>query len=123
MDEVARKEKEKRNQLTVCRSLNNIFTRYKDIEDPVLRSMLLLDKFLIGLDVLEGFIMNMEMHQDVRMEAEKVCRMIRKATNHLSQVVTTSTYSPDHPSLGSKIMKSAQQDFVQLSEEKKINLA
>jgi hypothetical protein len=118
MNDLERKEKDKQQQLALCRALRNIFTRYKDIEDPVLRSMLLLDKFLIGIDFLEGFIMSLDMHQDVRTEVEKVSRMIREATNHLSQVVTTSTYAPDHPSLGHQIMKAAQQDYVQLSEEK-----
>lgn len=105
------KEKDKNQQLMMCGALENIFTRYGDIEDPVLRSMLFLDKFFIALDIFDAYLVGLNVHADVRVKAKEVSKMIKEHVKNLSDIVTVSTYAPDHPSLGNKIMKKAQKHF------------
>jgi hypothetical protein len=116
------KEKEKNQQLMLCSALENVFTRYNEIEDPVIRSMLFLDKFFIALDIFDAYLVGLEVHADVRVKARDVSKMLKEQVRNLSDIVTESTYAPDHKSLGQRIMQKAKQNFesaVNLRSEQK----
>lgn len=111
-------ETDKQTHLAICQSLENILTRYADIEDITLRNMLTLDKFFIAIDIFDGYLLNVAtIHPEVKAKAKEISVLLKKVIKDISLQVTQPLYSPDR-SLGKTIMNNAKANFQETLEKK-----
>ncbi len=105
----------------VIKGIQNTIDRYKNIEDPVLKNMLILDKVLSLLDFSSGLIEvgidkkvnDPELGSSVKRTFKDVLQLFRELSDH----VMSPSYSPDHP-YGKNLMNMSLNNFNEKKEKK-----
>jgi len=116
--ETKQSEQDRQNHLAICQALENILTRYADIEDITLRNMLTLDKFFIAIDIFDGYLLNVAtIHPEVKAKAKEISVLLKKVIKDISLQVTQPLYAPDR-ALGKSIMNAAKSDFSEAADKK-----
>lgn len=94
--------------------VENILNRQRNIDDPVVRYSIFVDKMSLILDmgygVLKGYVDNDKYPVDLRDKLDKVCSDLQKDLDGLMSWVRKPVYSPNHP-FGSQIMNQSNVDF------------
>ena len=85
----------------IINSVNNIFTRQRNIDDPVIRYALFVDKLSLSLDIMFG-IMTSVLHDDknpysddILSQTQKVMKIVQDELVNLMNHVRSPSYSPD----------------------------
>lgn len=126
MTEEAKKiEEQKHNELMISLGLttiSNIMNRYSNIEDPVLRHSLVLDKFLLIIDVLSAMtkthLLRETFPEELKTKFNEVEKQIKDSLLDLQHWVLHPQYNPDH-SFGKQILREAKADLNNTVERKK----
>lgn len=115
-----RRRKEKRKRIkqdemlieAVLNSIDNILTRYRETDDPVLRHSMFVDKFMLLIEIASGMSEAFCKHYNpqVRKRLQSTIKDVQKDLKDLSDWIRTPTYGPDH-GFGNNDMKNAETDF------------
>ena len=99
-------------------SIRIILNRYKDIDDPVIRNSLLVDKFILMIDIFTGMteVFTKQYSLELREKLQGVTKEVHEELKELSKWIQMPTYSPDHP-FGNTLMKEAEKNFNSHSDE------
>jgi hypothetical protein len=91
-DDKKKKEDEKRKQeynkkIEICANIaSNIMTRYRNLKDPVLRHMMLIDKIYLILDGILGAMETIDdVNPQVKQKVDKVISETKKDLSDLSE--------------------------------------
>ena len=107
--EQIRKEEDIRIARMIVNALKNIFARQTKIDDPCLRSCLLVNQLSLTLDVATAALKCVidDMPDDLSFEIESVTKTVNEELINLMEWCRSPTYSPDHP-FGNKLVNSSQ---------------
>ena len=112
-------EKRKEENRMLCRAAINIvkltLNRYSNVQDPVLRHALLVDKLLLFVDIGLGAgkeYIQKEIGDECAEEFENVSLILQNDLKLLMDWIQTPSYSPDHP-FGNNMMKQSNDNYSQ----------
>jgi len=113
-----RKEKKRRIKQdemaieAVLNSVNNVLTRYRETDDPVLRHSMFIDKFMLLIEIVSGMseAYSKCYNPQIRERLQSTITDVQKDLKDLSNWIRTPTYGPDH-GFGHNDMRNAEADF------------
>ena len=107
-------------------TFESIIDRNATVGDPMIRSMLFLDKMLLMTDISNAFLeiffadfkkdLKPEDYCTIEEQKNKVVEKFKREIACLTEWVSSPTYDPDHP-YGKSVMRCAQRDFEQNNEK------
>ena len=101
-------------------TIKTILKRQRNIDDPVVRYSVFVDKLSLILDmgvgVLKGYVDNDKYPTELRDELNALYNDFQQDLDGLMSWVRKPIYSPDHP-LGSQIMNESNNEFQQNSQK------
>ena len=99
---------------SIATAVTSIFNRQRQIDDPVLRSCLFVDKLGMALDVMTSVLQTVSNEdyftEEVRLQVEKTCQIVQEELQHLMEYCRSPSYSPDAP-FGKHLMDKVEKSY------------
>lgn len=122
MADEKKKEKLPFAQEGMIRVLHATLKRYQSIKDPMTRTTLILDKFILLCDVMQGMLScnwaaAYDLEPGTALLINELPEMIKTLSMQTMSYIQQPMYDPHHP-YGQQIEKAAQADFANASQDK-----
>lgn len=108
-------KKLEKDELQIAALLNvfeNMLKRNRSVPDPATRTLLFVDKLLMVIDVLTGYLKtySYKYSEPLQQRIDTTSNDLQKELQFITEWILHPQYSPDHP-FGESVMNEARKEF------------